>query len=79
MVWLIDSVSSRHGYFIEHGCGCKNHLAKLKPCDSAFDSVIPQGTRRKTLRAFFWSAMEEYMLFEQRSTTRLVYADDLIL
>ena len=74
---LIDSVSSRHGYFIEHGCGCENHLAKLKPCDSQFDYTIPSETRRKTLRAFFWSVMEEYMLFEQRAATRLVYAEDL--
>lgn len=74
---LIDSISSRHGYFIEHGCGCENHLAKLKPCDSAFDYQLPTATRRKTLRAFFWSVMEEYLLFEQRAATRLVYADSL--
>lgn len=74
---LIDSVSSRHGYFIEHGCGCENHLAKLKPCDSAFDYQLPVATRRKTLRAFFWSIMEEYLLFEQRAATRLVYADSV--
>ncbi|QYO67914.1 SPFH domain-containing protein [Leptolyngbya sp. 7M] len=73
---LIDSVSSRHGYFIEHGCGCENHLAKLKPCDSSFNYSIPEEARRKTLRAFFWSVMEEYLLFEQRSATRLVYASD---
>jgi hypothetical protein len=73
---LIDSVSSQHGYFIEHGCGCENHLAKLKPCDSPFDYQLPKETRRKTLRAFFWSVMEEYLLFEQRAATRLVYADN---
>lgn len=50
------------GYFIEHGCGCENHLAKLKPCDSPFDYKIPADARRKTLRAFFWSIMEEYVL-----------------
>ncbi|MBE9180066.1 hypothetical protein IQ268_15960 [Oculatella sp. LEGE 06141] len=76
---LIDSVSSHYGYFIEHGCGCENHLAKLKPCDSSFYYAIPPEMRRKTLRAFFWSVMEEYMLFEQRSATRLVYADNLTL
>jgi hypothetical protein len=76
---LIDSVSSRYGYFIEHGCGCENHLAKLKPCDSPFNYAIPEGARRKTLRAFLWSIMEEYLLFEQRSATRLVYADNLAL
>ena len=74
---LIDSISSRHGYFIEHGCGCENHLAKLKPCDSAFDYQLPTATRRKTLRAFFWSIMEEYLLFEQRAATKLVYADSI--
>lgn len=74
---LIDSISSRHGYFIEHGCGCENHLAKLKPCDSPFDYQLPAATRRKTLRAFVWSVMEEYLLFEQRAATRLVYADTL--
>ncbi len=73
---LIDSISSKHGYFIEHGCGCENHLAKLKPCDSPFDYQLPKETRRKTLRAFFWSVMEEYLLFEQRAATRLVYADN---
>ncbi len=76
---FIDSVSSRRGYFIEHGCGCENHLAKLKPCDRSFNYTIPSDARRKTLRAFFWSVMEEYLLFEQRSATRLVYADDLAL
>jgi hypothetical protein len=76
---LIDSVSSRYGYFIEHGCGCENHLAKLKPCDSSFTYKIPEEARRKTLRAFLWSVMEEYLLFEQRSATRLVYADNLTL
>ncbi|WAL59638.1 hypothetical protein [Thermocoleostomius sinensis] len=70
---LIDSISSRHGFFIEHGCGCENHLAKLKPCDSSFDYRLPPEMRSKTLRAFFWSILEEYMLFEQRSATRLVY------
>ncbi|MCL6433565.1 MAG: hypothetical protein K6T90_04995 [Leptolyngbyaceae cyanobacterium HOT.MB2.61] len=74
---LIDSVSSQHGYFLEHGCGCENHLAKLKPCDSPFEYSIPLEARRKTLRAFLWSVMEEYLLFELRSATRLVYADDL--
>ncbi|MBW4661167.1 MAG: hypothetical protein KME15_21025 [Drouetiella hepatica Uher 2000/2452] len=74
---LIDSISSRHGYFMEHGCGCDSHLAKLQPSDSQFNYAIPAEARRKTLRAFFWSIMEEYMLFEQRSATRLVYADDL--
>lgn len=72
---LIDSISSRHGYFFEHGCGCESHLAKLKPCDSSFIYELPAATRRKTLRAFFWSIMEEYLLFEQRAATRLVYAD----
>ena len=76
---LIDSVSSRYGYFLEHECGCENHLAKLKPCDSAFEYTIPSAMRQKTLRAFFWSVMEEYMLFELRSATRLVYADNLTL
>lgn len=72
---LIDSISSRHGYFLEHGCGCENHLVKLKPCDSPFTYTIPLESRQKTLRAFFWSVMEEYLLFELRSATRLVYAD----
>jgi hypothetical protein len=76
---LIDSVSSRRGYFIEHGCGCESHLAKLKSCDSPFDYAIPVESRKKTLRAFFWSIMEEYLLFELRSATRLVYADNLTL
>jgi hypothetical protein len=76
---LIDSISSRYGYFLEHGCGCDNHLAKLKPCDSPFDYAIPDDARCKTLRAYFWSVMEEYLLFELRSATRLVYADNLIL
>lgn len=76
---LIDSISSHHGYFSEHGCGCDSHLAKIKRCDSPFDYTIPAEARRKTLRAFFWSIMEEYMLFEQRSATRLVYADNLTL
>lgn len=73
---LIDSISSRHGYFIEHGCGCENHLAKLKPCDESFNYQLPAATRKKTLRAFFWSVMEEYLLFEQRAATKLVYADE---
>ena len=72
---LIDSVSSKYGYFIEHGCGCESHLAKLKPCDSPFDYVLPAESRQKTLRAFFWSVMEEYLFFEQRAATKLVYAD----
>jgi hypothetical protein len=76
---LIDSISSHHGYFSEHGCGCDSHLAKIKRYDSPFDYTIPAEARRKTLRAFFWSIMEEYMLFEQRSATRLVYADNLTL
>ncbi len=76
---LIDSISSRYGYFLEHECGCENHLAKLKSCDSAFEYTIPEAMRQKTLRAFFWSVMEEYMLFELRSATRLVYADNLTL
>lgn len=76
---LIDSISSRHGYFLEHGCGCDSHLAKVKSCDAPFDYAIPNEARRKTLRAFLWSIMEEYMLFEQRSATRLVYADHLTL
>lgn len=74
---LIDSVSSRYGYFLEHGCGCENHLAKLKPCDSPFEYSLPADARQKTLRAFLWSVMEEYLLFELRSATRLVYADNL--
>jgi hypothetical protein len=74
---LIDSVSSRYGYFLEHGCGCENHLVKLKPCDSAFHYSLPVEARSKTLRAFFWSIMEEYLLFELRSATRLVYSDNL--
>ena len=74
---LIDSISSRHGYFFEHGCGCESHLAKLKPCDSSFIYELPAATRRKTLRAFFWSVMEEYLLFAQRAATRLVYADSI--
>ena len=40
---------------------------------------IPTEARQKTLRAFLWSVMEEYMLFELRSATRLVYADNLTL
>lgn len=76
---LIDSISSRHGYFMEHGCGCDSHLAKIKPCDAPFSYRIPAESRRKTLRAFLWSVMEEYLLFEQRSATRLVYADNLTL
>ncbi len=74
---LIDSISSQYGYFIEHGCGCENHLAKLKPCDSAFSYRIPDESRRKTLRAYFWSVMEEYLLFEQRSATQMVYAEQM--
>lgn len=76
---LIDSISSHHGYFLEHGCGCESHLAKLKPCDAPFEYQIPTESRRKTLRAFFWSVMEEYLVFELRTATRLVYADNLTL
>ncbi|MBW4580760.1 MAG: hypothetical protein KME42_14435 [Tildeniella nuda ZEHNDER 1965/U140] len=76
---LIDSISSQYGYFLEHGCGCENHLAKLKPCEAPFAYTIPTEARQKTLRAFLWSVMEEYMLFELRSATRLVYADNLTL
>jgi hypothetical protein len=76
---LIDSISSQHGYFLEHGCGCESHLAKLKPCDAPFEYQIPTESRRKTLRAFFWSVMEEYLVFELRTATRLVYADNLTL
>ena len=76
---LIDSISSQYGYFLEHGCGCENHLAKLKPCDAPFTYTIPEESRQKTLRAFLWSVMEEYLLFELRSATRLVYADNLEL
>ncbi len=76
---FIDSVSSRHGYFLEHGCGCDNHLAKLQPCDSPFNYTIPPEAKQKTLRAFFWSVMEEYLLFELRSATRLVYADNTVM
>ena len=49
---LIDSISSRHGYFIEHGCGCDNHLAKLKPCDSPFDYQLPAATPSKNAAGF---------------------------
>jgi hypothetical protein len=74
---LIDSISSQYGYFIEHGCGCENHLAKLNFCDSAFSYRIPAEARQKTLRAYFWSVMEEYLLFEQRSATQIVYAEQI--
>lgn len=50
---LIDSISSHHGCFSEHGCGCDSHLAKIKRCESPFDYTIPPEARRKTLRAFF--------------------------
>ncbi|MGV0023682.1 hypothetical protein [Phormidesmis priestleyi] len=75
-----DAIVNRSSeYYLEYECGCENHLAKLKPCDSPFEYAIPEAMRQKTLRAFFWSVIEEYMLFELRSATRLVYADNLTI
>ena len=61
---MVQSISSQHGFFQEHGCGCNHAMTRVGATDTAFDYQIRPEMRNTWIRDFIWTVWYEYAFFK---------------
>jgi hypothetical protein len=69
---MVQSISSKHGFFHEHGCGCNDHLTRLGSTETSFDYQIRPEMRKTWIRDFIWTVWYEYAFFKFTPVTRFL-------
>ena len=69
---MVQSISSQHGFFQEHGCGCNHAMARVGATDTAFDYQIRPEMRNTWIRDFIWTVWYEYAFFKFTPVTRFL-------
>ena len=68
----VQSISSKHGFFQEHGCGCNHAMARVGTTDTAFNYQIRPEMRTTWIRDFIWTIWYEYAFFKFTPVTRFL-------
>ncbi|MEA5596847.1 hypothetical protein [Rivularia sp. UHCC 0363] len=68
----VQSISSKHGFFQEHGCGCNHAMTRVGATDTAFDYQIRPEMRTTWIRDFIWTIWYEYAFFKFTPVTRFL-------
>ena len=69
---MVQSISSKHGFFQEHGCGCNHAMTRVGATDTAFDYQIRPEMRNTWIRDFIWTVWYEYAFFKFTPVTRFL-------
>jgi len=69
---MVQSISSKHGFFQEHGCGCNHAMARVGATDTSFDYQIRPEMRLTWIRDFIWTVWYEYAFFKFVPVTRFL-------
>ncbi len=69
---MVQSISSQHGFFQEHGCGCNHAMARVGATDTSFDYQIRPEMRNTWIRDFIWTVWYEYAFFKFLPVTRFL-------
>ncbi|MGD1873254.1 MAG: hypothetical protein ACFB02_09410 [Mastigocoleus sp.] len=68
----VQSISSKHGYFQEHGCGCNHAMTRVGATETSFDYQIRPAMRDTWIRDFIWTIWYEYAFFKFTPVTRFL-------
>ncbi|WP_414584914.1 hypothetical protein [Scytonema sp. PCC 10023] len=69
---MVQSISSKHGFFQEHGCGCNHAMARVGATDTSFDYQIRPKMRTTWIRDFIWTVWYEYAFYKFVPVTRFL-------
>ncbi|RAM52110.1 MAG: hypothetical protein C6Y22_07970 [Hapalosiphonaceae cyanobacterium JJU2] len=69
---MVQSISSKHGFFQEHGCGCNHAMARVGATDTSFDYQIRPQMRTTWIRDFIWTVWYEYAFYKFVPVTRFL-------
>ncbi|MDJ0775353.1 MAG: hypothetical protein QNJ49_18295 [Mastigocoleus sp. MO_167.B18] len=69
---MVQSISSKHGFFQEHGCGCNHAMARVGATDTSFDYQIRPEMRTTWIRDFIWTIWYEYAFFKFTPVTKFL-------
>ncbi|MEO1376978.1 MAG: hypothetical protein AAFW70_22325 [Cyanobacteria bacterium J06635_10] len=69
---MVQSISSKHGFFQEHGCGCNHAMTRVGATDTSFDYQIRPEMRNTWIRDFIWTVWYEYAFFNFVPVTRFL-------
>ncbi len=69
---MVQSISSKHGFFQEHGCGCNHAMTRVGVTDTSFDYQIRPEMRKTWIRDFIWTTWYEYAFFKFVPVTRFL-------
>jgi hypothetical protein len=69
---MVQSISSQHGFFQEHGCGCNHAMTRVKTTDTSFNYQIRPEMRTTWIRDFIWTVWYEYTFFKFVPVTRFL-------
>lgn len=68
----IQSISSRKGFFWEHGCGCNHGLSRVGKAETAFTYSLRPEMRTTWVRDYIWTCWYEYAFFPFTPVTRFL-------
>ncbi|MBD2773935.1 hypothetical protein ICL16_18110 [Iningainema sp. BLCCT55] len=69
---MVQSISSQHGFFQEHGCGCNHAMARVGATDTSFEYQIRPNMRTTWMRDFIWTVWYEYAFYKFVPVTRFL-------
>jgi hypothetical protein len=69
---FIQSISSKYGFFWEHGCGCNHRLAQKGKTNTTFAYAINPEMKETWKRDYIWTCWYEYALFNLVPTTKFL-------
>ncbi|MEC4814690.1 MAG: hypothetical protein SAK29_15635 [Scytonema sp. PMC 1069.18] len=69
---MVQSISSKHGFFQEHGCGCNHAMTRVRATDTSFNYQIRPEMRTTWIRDFIWTIWYEYAFFKFVPVTRFL-------
>jgi hypothetical protein len=68
----IQSISSKHGFIWQHGCGCNHGLARLVKADEPFEYKLEGDKRAMWLLDYIWTVLYEYAYFDITPVTNYI-------
>ena len=72
MQLLIQSISSKKGFFWEHGCGCNHGLSRVGRAETPFTYKLRDEMRTTWIRDFLWTVWYEYAFFNFTPVTQFL-------
>jgi hypothetical protein len=69
---IIQSISSRRGFFWEHGCGCNHGLSRVGKAETPFTYQLRPEMRKTWIRDYIWTCWYEYAYFPFTPVTKFL-------